>query len=150
MGLLSGSSQLTTGRLPAEEALLHRIPYRRLRRASTHARPSGVVRGPGEEEELLRVLATQQAAEGVELRDPHDLLHARTLSFGMNAERRKIRRRGGDLAGLTVAAGLQLGERPVDHPWPFCVSKHPLQIWHDRRRFLREAVDDGLSADAGS
>src|SRR5205085_8037592 len=34
------------------------------------------VRGPGEEEELLRVLATQQAAEGVELRDPHDLLHA--------------------------------------------------------------------------
>src|SRR5215207_1527012 len=27
MGLLSGSSQLTTGRLPAEEALLHRIPY---------------------------------------------------------------------------------------------------------------------------
>src|SRR5205085_9941137 len=34
------------------------------------------VRGPGEEEELLRVLATQQAAEGIELRDPHDLLHA--------------------------------------------------------------------------
>src|SRR5215212_8934792 len=32
--------------------------------------------GPGEEEELLRVLATQQAAEGVDLRDPHDLLHA--------------------------------------------------------------------------
>jgi hypothetical protein len=27
MGLLSGSSQLTTGRLPAEKALLHRIPY---------------------------------------------------------------------------------------------------------------------------
>src|SRR5207249_8181117 len=34
------------------------------------------VRGPGEEEELLRVLTTQQAAEGVELRDPHDLLDA--------------------------------------------------------------------------
>src|SRR5207249_1590977 len=34
------------------------------------------VRGPGEEEELLRVLATQQPAHGVELRDPHDLLHA--------------------------------------------------------------------------
>src|SRR5229473_1997879 len=34
------------------------------------------VRGPGEEEELLRVLATQQAAEGVELRDPDDLFHA--------------------------------------------------------------------------
>src|SRR5215211_8803267 len=32
--------------------------------------------GPGKEEELLRVLATQQAAEGVDLRDPHDLLHA--------------------------------------------------------------------------
>ena len=34
------------------------------------------VRGPGEEEELLGVLATQQAAEGVDLCDPHDLLHA--------------------------------------------------------------------------
>src|SRR5205085_7934850 len=34
------------------------------------------VGGAGEEEELLRVLATQQAAEGVELRDPDDLLDA--------------------------------------------------------------------------
>src|SRR5437764_7323853 len=34
------------------------------------------VRGPGEEEELLRVLATEKAADGVELRDPDDLLHA--------------------------------------------------------------------------
>src|SRR5215211_7146120 len=34
------------------------------------------VRGAGEEEELLGVLAAQQAAEGVELRDPDDLLHA--------------------------------------------------------------------------
>src|SRR4030095_12988823 len=34
------------------------------------------VDGPGEEEELLGVLATQQATEGVELRDPHDLLDA--------------------------------------------------------------------------
>src|SRR5438132_3284748 len=34
------------------------------------------VRSPGEEEELLRVLPAQQAADGVELRDPDDLLHA--------------------------------------------------------------------------
>jgi hypothetical protein len=34
MGLLSGSSQLTTGRLPAEEALLHSIPYDALPRAT--------------------------------------------------------------------------------------------------------------------
>src|SRR5215207_1061411 len=34
MGLLSGSSQLTTGRLPAEEAFLHRIPYHALRPAT--------------------------------------------------------------------------------------------------------------------
>jgi len=37
-------------------------------------------RGPGEEQKRLRVLATQRAAEGVELRDPHDLLDA--LSTG--------------------------------------------------------------------
>src|SRR5436309_16124409 len=43
------------------------------------------VRGPGEEEELLRVLATKQATEGVELRDPHDLLHA--LATGRSGAR---------------------------------------------------------------
>jgi hypothetical protein len=56
----------------------------------------------------------------------------------------------GDLARLVVASGLQLCERPVDHPWPFCVSKRPLQIWPDRGRFLREVARSGCQFSAES
>ena len=38
--------------------------------------PTLAVGCAGEEEELLRILAAEEAAEGVELRDPDDLLHA--------------------------------------------------------------------------
>ena len=50
MGLLSGSTRLTTGRLPAEEALLHRIPYH-------HARTRAITRDT--------VLPGNQAIPGV-------------------------------------------------------------------------------------